>query len=72
MMSFIPGTFVTGTGHQTSQSEAVHELKMRMLISWPFDETGLLTGEETYSAVIAVRPLADSEIPADLPAALVG
>ncbi len=71
-MSFIPGTFVTGTGHQTSQSEAVHELKMRMLISWPFDETGLLTGEETYSAVIAVRPLADSEIPADLPAALVG
>jgi hypothetical protein len=48
------------------------ELTMRMLISWPFDETGLLVGEETYSTVIAVRPLADSEIPAYLPAALAG
>ena len=47
-------------------------LKTRMLISWPFDETGLLIGEETYSTVIAARPLTDSEIPADLPAALVG
>jgi hypothetical protein len=43
-----------------------------MLISWPFDESGLLVGEETYSTVVAVRPLTDSEIPADIPAALVG
>jgi hypothetical protein len=67
MTSFIPGAFVAGTGQQTSQPEAVHELKMRMLISWPFDETSLLIGEETYSAVIAVRPLADSEIPRTSP-----
>jgi hypothetical protein len=72
MTSFVPGAFVTGMGQQTSHPEAVHELTMRMLISWPFDETGLLVGEETYSTVIAVRPLAESEIPADLPAALVG
>jgi hypothetical protein len=72
MTSYIPGAFVTGMGQQTSRPEAVHELKTRLLISWPFDETGLLIGEESYSAVIAVRPLADSEIPADLPAALVG
>jgi hypothetical protein len=72
MTSFVPGAFVAGIGQQTSQPEAIHELKMRVLISWPFDETGLLTGEETYSAVIAVRPLAGPEVPADLPAALVG
>jgi hypothetical protein len=72
MTSFIPGALVTGMGQQTSHPEAVHELKMRMLISWPFDETGLLTGEETYSAVIAVRPLAGPEVPADLPGALAG
>jgi hypothetical protein len=72
MTSFVPGTFVAGMGQQTSHPEAVHELTMRMLISWPFDETGLLVGEETYSTVIAVRPLADSKIPAGLPAPLVG
>jgi hypothetical protein len=72
MTSFVPGAFVAGIGQQTSQPEAIHELKMRVLISWPFDETGLLTGEETYSAVIAVRPLAGPEVPADLPAALAG
>jgi len=72
MTSLVPGAFVTGMGQQTSQPGAVHELTVRMLISWPFDESGLLVGEETYSAIIAVRPLAPSEIPADLPAALVG
>jgi hypothetical protein len=71
MTSLVPGAFVAGMGLQTSQPEAVHELKTRMLISWPFDETGLLTGEETYAAVIAARPLTGSEIPAGLPAALV-
>jgi hypothetical protein len=72
MTSLVPGAFVTGMGQQTSHPEAVHELTTRMLISWPFDESGLLVGEETYSTVVAVRPLADSEIPADIPAALVG
>lgn len=72
MTSLVPGAFVTGMGQQTSHPEAVHELTTRMLISWPFDESGLLVGEETYSTVVAVRPLTDSEIPADIPAALVG
>jgi hypothetical protein len=72
MTSLVPGAFVSGMGQQTSHPEAVHELTTRMLISWPFDESGLLVGEETYSTVVAVRPLTDSEIPADIPAALVG
>jgi hypothetical protein len=72
MTSLVPGAFVTGMGQQTSHPEAVHELTTRMLISWPFDESGLLVGEETYATVVAVRPLTDSEIPADIPAALVG
>jgi hypothetical protein len=72
MTSLVPGAFVTWMGQQTSHPEAVHELTTRMLISWPFDESGLLVGEETYSTVVAVRPLTDSEIPADIPAALVG
>ncbi|MGW3285231.1 hypothetical protein ACWDR3_11385 [Streptomyces sp. NPDC001002] len=72
MTSLTPGASVTGMGVPTSTPEAVHEVRMRMLISWPFDETGLLVGEESYSAVIDVRPLADTELPSDLPASLVG
>jgi hypothetical protein len=69
---FIPGAQVAAMGQQTTRPESVHEVKMRMLISWPFDESSLIVGEETYSAVIAVRPLADAELPAELPAVLIG
>ena len=44
MTSLIPGAFVAGTGQQTSQPEAVHELKMRMLISWPLGGSDVLPG----------------------------
>jgi hypothetical protein len=72
MTSLVPGVSVVEMGLPTSRSEAVHEMTMRALISWPFDETGLLVGEETYSVVTGARPLADAEIAADFPAALVG
>jgi len=70
--SLASGAFLVGIGQQPSRPEAVYEIQMRTLISWPFDESGLLVGEETYSTVVGFRPLADGEIPADVPVALVG
>ena len=70
MTSLIPGAFVAGTGQQTSQPEAVHELKMRMLISWPFDETGLLPARRPIRGHRR-SPAGRLGDPPDLPAALV-
>ncbi|MFE2093457.1 hypothetical protein [Streptomyces sp. NPDC059460] len=72
MTSLFPGATVVGMGLQTPQPEAVHEVTIRTIISWPFDENGLIVGEETYSVVTGSRPLADAEIPADFPSGLVG
>lgn len=72
MTSLFPGTTVVGMGLRTPRPEAVHEVTIRTIISWPFDEAGLIVGEESYSVVTSARPLADEEIPADYPAGLVG
>ena len=71
MTSLYPGSTVVGMGLPTDRPEAVHEVTIQSLISWPFDETGLLVGEESYSVVTGARPVADAEVPADFPAALV-
>jgi hypothetical protein len=68
--SLVSGAFLAGIGLPTSEPDAVHEIQMRMLISWPFDESGLLVGEETYSVVVGARPLTDAEVPANVTVAL--
>jgi hypothetical protein len=70
--SLVSGAFLAGMGLPAGEADAVHEIRMRMLISWPFDESGLLVGEETYSAVVGARPLTDAEIPANVTVALGG
>jgi hypothetical protein len=72
MTSLYPGSTVVGMGLPTEQPDAVHEVTVQSLISWPFDETGLLVGEESYSVVTGARPLPDAEVPADFPAAMAG
>jgi hypothetical protein len=45
---------------------AFYLLSLRMLIVWPFDADGLITGEETYSAIVSpdfFKKIEISEVP---------
>jgi SnoaL-like domain len=45
----------------------VQLLTVRMSITWPFDEDGLLLGENTYSSFVSLEPVPWREIPDDHP-----
>jgi hypothetical protein len=49
----------------------VHLMTVRMSIMWPFDEDGLLLGEDTYSSPVSVEPVAWDSVPADHPSKIV-
>jgi hypothetical protein len=47
------------------ESTDVYEVTTRMCTSWPFDDGGLLTGEESYTVPLDFRKLVDAEVPAE-------
>jgi hypothetical protein len=53
MRSLYYGADAARRGFPVDDQEAVYLLSLRMLIVWPFDADGFITGEETYSAVTA-------------------
>jgi hypothetical protein len=61
----MPGTALAQMGWTDADPASVHELTSRMCISWPFDESGLLIGEETYAVPLAMRALEPGEVPTD-------
>ena len=50
-------------GAESADLDAVYESTTRMLISWPFDSTGLLIGEETYAVPMPIRKLQEHDVP---------
>jgi hypothetical protein len=64
-----PGRVLEARGAQIDDPEAVYALRMRLLLLWPFDADGKLTGEDSYSngAMYApenIRKLSTEEVPA--------
>ncbi len=45
----------------------VHKMVMRMAIFWPFDDNGLLIGEESHTTVLSSEKVELSELPEDYP-----
>ena len=63
-----PGAVLASRGAAIDDPEAVYALRMRLLILWPFDEAGRLTGEDSYAngamyEPSKIRKLAPDEIP---------
>lgn len=65
MKSLITGAVLAQQGIPDCEPSSVFEVTARLLISWPFDESGLLTGEETYTVPINFRALKPDEVPSD-------
>ena len=65
---FASSTTYTYARQTVTQILAVYALRMRLLILWPFDEAGRLTGEDSYAngamyEPSKIRKLAPDEIP---------
>jgi hypothetical protein len=65
MVSFLSGAAAAEMGTPGMEPSDVYEVTTRMCISWPFDDTGLLTGEESYTAVLDMRKLDEADVPAE-------
>lgn len=63
MTSLVPGSMAQYFGVTDPDTSAVYKATTRMCISWPFDETGLLIGEESYSVPLSIEKIDDSEVP---------
>lgn len=68
MTSLIPSQSLGAYGVQAEGG--VHMLVTRMAIFWPFDDQGLLLGEDTYSSFIEIRAVKSDEVPTDYPYAV--
>ena len=68
MTSLLTGATLATQGYPGFSDTSVHEVTARLCISWPFDDSGLLTGEETYTAPTNFRTLEPEEVPADFAA----
>ena len=72
MNTLVPGALAGYFGAPDPDPAAVYRATTRMLISWPFDETGLLLGEETYAVPLGIVALPPDEVPADFGMAVGG
>jgi hypothetical protein len=55
--------FAGAVGAESARVDAVYESTTRMLISWPFDSTGLLIDEDTYGVPMSIRKLQEHDVP---------
>lgn len=63
-----PGAVLASRGAAIDDRDAVYALRMHLLILWPFDAEGRLTGEDSYANgamydAAKIRKLAPEEIP---------
>ena len=70
-----PGTTLLERGADIDDPSAAYQVTMRLLLLWPFTETGELIGEDSYAgstmfAPGSVRKLDEAEIPEEFRAAL--
>jgi hypothetical protein len=66
MRSLYYGADAAPRGFPVDDQDGFYLLTLRMLIVWPFDAEGFITGEETYSAVTTpdfFRKIETSEVP---------
>jgi hypothetical protein len=67
MTMLYTGGDAIATGLPVDDPEAFYAVKTRMMIVWPFDEDGMLAGEDSYSAPARegfITKLAPDEVPA--------
>jgi len=66
MRSLYYGADAASRGFPVDDQGGFYVLTLRMLIVWPFDADGFITGEETYSAVTTpdfLKKIETSEVP---------
>jgi hypothetical protein len=65
MTSLVPGATMAGRGFPDAADDDVFAVRARMLVSWPFDDTGKIVGEETYTVPLSAEELPSDQVPAD-------
>ena len=65
MSTLVSGAMAVHFGVADADPAAVYQATNRALISWPFDDTGLLTGEESYTVPLGVVVVPPSDVPAE-------
>jgi hypothetical protein len=66
MRSLYYGADAAARGLPADDSKGFYLLTLRMLIVWPFDAEGFITGEETYSAFVTpdfFKKIEESQVP---------
>jgi hypothetical protein len=63
MISLLSGAAAAELGFPGLEPSDVYEVTTRICTTWPFDDTGLLTGEESYTVPLDMRKLDDTEVP---------
>ena len=71
MTMLYPGAALAKMGIAVDDPQAYYEYRDRMLIVWPFDESGVLIGEDSYSGQggfvgIADRRVANADLPPEI------
>jgi hypothetical protein len=65
MTSLVPGATMASRGFPGAADGDVFAVRTRMLVSWPFDATGKIVGEETYTVPLSAEKLPPDQVPAD-------
>jgi hypothetical protein len=68
MTMLYPGRLLTAMNIAVDEVDAYYLYRDRMLIIWPFDESGALIGEDSYTGQAGFVGIADRKVPnAELP-----
>jgi len=69
MHSLMPGQVAAYLGLGEVDESAIYLVDTRMIITWPFDDNGLLIGEESYTVPVKLERLDPADVPQEYLAA---
>jgi hypothetical protein len=65
MTMLYPGKALIDRGIAVDDPDAYYAYRDRMIVTWPFDEQGVLIGEDSYSGGAGFVGIADRKVPND-------